>query len=421
MRAAALRAVTVLVITQGAGSVGAAQAPAPALLTLDAWMSAVYSHEPGVHDVAIDAMRSIRTPDLEAAFAPMVAVLDAAVTPPARLKWDTVFRDHAGRKFPAAQAARMAPLAHRIKAFGIGRFLKRAAVLHSDLGVIAPNAHLTFSYGGSHFVQDGVSVADAGRTWHWMLARAFLHAVPGAADDPAVGLWYQAVATHLWSSRSLVEAGPHITAGLAIFPRDADLHFARGLMHESRGAPHIQAGVEAQIAGLPKSERLRFDRVIQSAVTEQRNAKWAFAEALELDPNHVEARIRYGRSLVLAGEHRQAAVELRNALEREPQPMLRYFAYLFLARAYEGLGRIADARGAYASASALFPAAQSPRLSLSQIALQAGDPDAARRGLALLSEPAAPDADPWWAYHYERQPHLDVLMARARAALGAAK
>lgn len=423
MRAAALLAVSVVAITQGAEGLAAAQRPQPAdrLRTLEIWISAIESHAPALDDAAIAAMRTIRSDDIEPAFAPMTAVLDAALLPPARLKWDSPFREHADRKFSRAEAARLAPLTHRIATFGVERFLKRAAVLHSDMGVIAPNAHLTFGYGGSHFVQDGVSVADAGRTWHWMLARAFLDAVPGADEDPAVRLWYQAVATHLWSSRSLVEAEPHIKRGLARFPRDADLHFARGLMHESRGAPHVQAGVEAQLAGLPKSERLRFERVIQSANWEQGQAKSAFAKALALNPDHLEARIRHGRSLILAGEYRAAAGELRASIEREPPSMLRYFAYLFLGRAYEELRRTDDAGAAYQAAAALFPAAQSPRLSLSQLALQAGEGDAARRVVSILSEPGAPESDPWWAYHYERDPHRDVWMARARAALGSAK
>ena len=81
---------------------------------------------------------------------------------------------------------------------------------------------------------------------------------------------------------------------------------------------------------------------------------------------------------------------------------LRYFASLFLGRAEESRQQWEAARAAYEAAAALYPDAQSPRLSLSQLALRSGDRDTARAVFDVLSEPLRDDADPWWRYHHER-------------------
>ena len=416
MRAPAAVAAGILVMGQGsAGLTGQLRPPADSLRTLQSWISAIASHEPAADDAAVAAMQAIPAADLEAAFPSMVAVLKGAAGPSVSLKWDPLFRAHAARAVARPQADRIQSLSGTVAAFGLDRFLRHAALLHSDLGVLAPESHGSFSYGGSQIVQDGVIMQDAPRPLHWILARALLYTVSGSAEDPAVLLWYQAVATHLWSTRTLVEAEPHIRRALEIFPRDGELHFARGLVHESLSAPYVRAAIQAQVDALPIREG--FVRVIESAAAERRKAREAFQAAVDADEGHVEARIRLGRVLSLQGNHAQAVRELRAALQRTELSTLRYFGHLFLGGASEAAGRLDDAAAAYEAAAAAFPTAQSPRLSLSRLALHRGDAQSARGAIARLSRPLEQDEDPWWIYHSERQPHRDVWMARARLAL----
>jgi tetratricopeptide (TPR) repeat protein len=146
----------------------------------------------------------------------------------------------------------------------------------------------------------------------------------------------------------------------------------------------------------------------------------AFRKALAADAGHVEARIRLGRLLLLEGQLDRAVGELRTALAAADSPILRYFAQLFLGRAYELLAQTEGARQAYEAAVQLFPEAQSPRLALSQIALQAGRRSTAHEILEFLSRSSRSGADPWWNYHHEREPQDVVWLERLHDAFASA-
>ena len=99
---------------------------------------------------------------------------------------------------------------------------------------------------------------------------------------------------------------------------------------------------------------------------------------LDREPMFVEARIRYGRILTLLDRADDAVKELRRAAAGAGDPLLDYFAQLFLARRRKPRtgGMMPAARE---RAAALAPEAQSPRLSLSQPACA---PATARRRCA---------------------------------------
>jgi tetratricopeptide (TPR) repeat protein len=137
---------------------------------------------------------------------------------------------------------------------------------------------------------------------------------------------------------------------------------------------------------------------VQSPHDELRLAEALLKRALDREPTFIEARIRYGRVLTLLDRPQDAVKELRRAAGEAREPLLDYFAQLFLGAASEAADRRDDARRAYERAAALVPQAQSPRLSLSQLAAREGDHGAALRALepmlALLAE-VDDRIDPW--------------------------
>ena len=382
------------------------------------WLDAIDGHVAGSHDEAVRAMAGLRARELESVFPYMVfALRDAFGLMDRRFAAGELFGRYGTRGHAPQDLASLRERARRILRGGMDRFLKRAAMLHADIGVLVPGAHRSAHAGVGHLAQDGLGLGDEGRTWHWMLGRAFLDLVWDRANDGDVRLWYQAVGSHLLEIHDFTEAQPHVARGLELFPRDAELQFQRGFLHEAQAWPGIQAAVERQIASLPPAQRARYRPGVRSAGAEQADALAAFTKAVQLDPDHHEARIRLGRALIQAGDAERAAAELATALERTDHPTQTYLAQLFLGRAEEQRGRIAEARAAYREAARLFPDAQSPHFALSQLEMQAGRRDAAGALFEFLGE--SPDGeDPWWRYFRERVPGREAWLQRLREQFG---
>ena len=82
-------------------------------------------------------------------------------------------------------------------------------------------------------------------------------------------------------------------------------------------------------------------------------------------------------------------------------PLIRYFAAMFLGAAEEALAHDDAARGYYEQAAAMFPRAQSPRLALSALNASRGNRTAAIAAIAplfALPTDAQYRDDPWWRY-----------------------
>jgi tetratricopeptide (TPR) repeat protein len=420
---AALIVAAVAMAPDPAGQTGQEGSRAAAWRHVETWSTAIATHAPGRHDEAVRAMLDMRAQDLESAFPHMVLTLLRAVERDGRaVNFDTLFQSYLPSRSERAQFTlqerdAITRRGDALSADGVVRFLKRAAMLHADIALQAPDAHRTPRRGSGYLVNDGRSAGEEGRPWHWMLGRAFLHLVPDAGRDGDVRLWYQAVGTHLWSIRNFTEALPHVRRAVEIFPRDAEIQFQRGLVHESLGAPHIQSALPAQpMLRTATGTVVRSSPPVRARELEHRDARDAFAKAVDADPRHHEARIRLGRGLSLDGRHDRAATELRTALAGTSQRRLQYLAQLFLGRAEEARKRPGAAREAYEAAAALYPGAQSPRLALSQLALTGGDRARAAEMLEVLAARARADADPWWSYHSERVPGATAWSARMWAA-----
>ena len=280
------------------------------------------------------------------------------------------------------------------------RLLKRGAILHTDVAIkvllgnrsrgrSVPDGLQEFTL----MLPDGRSQGMAVDVGHWEFARSLLDkVVPAAARDEFVRGWYNATAAYLASLEQLTPA--HFTRGFRLFPDDGDLLFFAACLHESLAEPRIQDAIQS--ASIPSDAK--FD--VSSRKGELREAENLFRKALKAKPDHLETRIHLGRVLGLRGEHVEAEMLLRKAVADANEPLLQYYARLFLGAEQEALGDRAQARDVYDGATVLYPEAQSPRLALSLLASVEGNHDDALAMMArVLGLRREERNDPWWRYH----------------------
>lgn len=400
--------------------------------TLETWVGAIENHEPGSRDEALLALASMPDDQFEGTLRYMTYLLDNAHEGRGTRAFDELFRRLSGDiTLSPEDAHRLEALVARVSGPGMVPFLKRAAMLHTDTALFYPEGQLTTSEGLGHIAADGETRGDLGRPWHWMLARSFLHLaltdwsnprnprlVPDS--DPDVRLWYQAVANYLWTQRDYTEALPHVERGLQLFPADAELLFVRGLTHEVQAGAQIQAAVRDQVRRFTRPGGPVYVSSVKSARQEREQAETSFRRALASDPDHLEARLHLAHVLIGGEKFEDAIRELVAVLGRARTDWHRYFALMFMGRAYENVGRLDDARQSFEAAGALYPEASAPRLSISQLDLRAGDRAAAIRVLDHLARGRDLDADPLWRYDAVRLPGAALAwIDRARAAFGA--
>ena len=293
----------------------------------------------------------------------------------------------------------------------LNRFARRAALLHSDVAVFAPpELAVNASGDASMLINDGQLVGYSFSGLHWEFARRLLDLVgPQAAADPAVRAWYLAAGRLMRRQLSHGYSGPHLIRAAEIFPGEAEVAFLSGCLHESLAGPRVQSYLRYVSTG-PRD---------LTSDGEFRRAEASFREALQKGPDEAETRLRLGHVLLERGKAGEAQVELTRALELVDDPVLDYFASLFLGDAEQALGRRDRAQAAYERAAAAYPDAQSPRLALGQLARRFGDRQAALDAMEpLFSTPVwRPRADPWWDYDPSTIETQDELVSAVRLAL----
>jgi len=100
-----------------------------------------------------------------------------------------------------------------------------------------------------------------------------------------------------------------------------------------------------------------------------------------------------------------------------PDPLLRYYADMFLGAAEEALSHPDAARAAYERAAALFPRAQSPLLALSALYARRSDRGGATKAIGSvfdLPQDAESRDDPWWRYTTVQGRNAGDLLDRLR-------
>jgi tetratricopeptide (TPR) repeat protein len=419
---------------------------------LEAWVAAVNRHTPGEVDEAALEINQWSSGDLRGVWIdvaslvslvrePGVSVFYVPGDPELRLTtsgWATVT--------PATRTSRPTPISYsgrdleRLRRLAVsfgspteGRdnlLLKRGAMLHADIAMLAP-ADARFavksSTGAKRYrlnMDDGRPTGIETEANHWDMGRRLLErlryrdprggAARGPGMDETVRLWYAATCAHLISIGDLDP--PHFVRAVELFPKDPDLLFLRGALHEAMASARRQAAMrKADVpAGVSFAMGSRGDELLL--------AERFYGRALEAAPEFHEARIRYGRVLGERRHHEEAVRELEKA-DRAPGQLLQYYAALFLGGELEALGKDDDARRAYTRAAELSPTAQSPRLALSRLA--AGrDRAAAREALLMLAEqPPALETrdDPWWVYDIAAGRGADVMLEALHKAIASGR
>ena len=277
--------------------------------------------------------------------------------------------------------------------------LLRGAALHADIAKLIPEdtVRRSASQKSAYVVRDGRWLGVRYLSVHWELGRSLLDSVaPDPAAHPGVRQWYLETSADLVGLRQFAAAFEHYTRARQLFPSDPQILFVSGVLHERFGSTALQAAAQSV------DESNRTAASLGTARNELARAERFFRESLMHRPEHVEARLRYGRVLDDLGRHDEAAAELRRAINDGASGALLYLAELFLGRAEDARGNLQAARGAFERASALYPAAQSPRLALSQIARRIGDRAAAQhqlQAIAKLPDDERRRKDPWWLYY----------------------
>jgi tetratricopeptide (TPR) repeat protein len=413
--------VGVLVAAQLAASHAQSTAPAPSKRLsrsehLQEWLAALERHEPGRADDALGVFDTWRPDDFQYLAIDLNTLLSVIADPSIRTFFYRAERRSASRQVvysgsdlrlivELANAARdrrgdhVLQPAERLQR-NRNHILKRAAILHTDMAIEVllggasrrRKAPLGFqSY--TLLMPDGRSQGLAVDVGHWEFARVILDKVaPAPARDEFVRGWYRATAGYLHSLGQLVPS--HFTRGLTLFPEDGELLFQAASLHESLAQTRVQEAFQS--AAVPTD--IKFE--VSSRRAELREAESLFRKALKARPDDIEARIHLGRVLGHRGDHAEAEAELRQAVGEAKEPLLQYYAQLFLGAEREALGDRHQARDLYARASTLYPDAQSPRLALSLLASGDGNHrDALQAMSAVLGLSGDTRIDPWWNYH----------------------
>ena len=417
-----------LLVTSGRRPDALTSANALAVMT---WVTAVQSHTPGRRDASAGRIATMTFEQRTELHAGMVIFL-ASVQ---------------GKKLIARNEAerQVLELAVSVKVNpGADAFLKRAAVLHSDVavqnriddatpvegGVEAPTGDLVPPLLSRHrhmIDKDGEILGEVLSDWNWPFARSLLDLLfPKPADDPFVGTWYHATAAFMLRQGLYAEVAPHLARAALVLPDDPLALFDRASYAEIRGLPGIQVllsdedviamlrrrdGGLSSLTRTPAQGPTPLDIPLASVTNDE--AERLFRRVLRVDPSLVEARVRLGRLLVERKRHEEAAAELDIALAAKPEGPIAFYAHLFAGRAAQGLGKIADAAAHYKEAGALYPAAQSALLAQSQAALLGADAAGAAEPIHRLERlPVTVDGreDPWWQYHLAAGRESDLLL-----------
>jgi Tetratricopeptide repeat len=278
--------------------------------------------------------------------------------------------------------------------------IRRGAILHFDIAILSEaratgNLFPFYDRKGPgpppqpFLVMDGTGLSRGISPTHLEFARALITKLSPEGRASFGAGWYAATGALLAVRRNFSDLAYHLKIARLAVPATAELLLAAGCLHE------MFAGSMAQ-AVQKTSPRLE----VGDRDDNLRQAEQYFSRALEHNPHFVEARLRRGRVLGQLNKHAEAVSDLHRARELTADPYQNYYIRLFLGREEERLGRLDDARQHFEAAAALFPRAQSPRLSLSRLAAHQGEMSGARQALddGLRTEPGDYADDPWWIY-----------------------
>jgi hypothetical protein len=364
------------------------------------WRTAAVQHNPGQQDSAAVNIGSWRTKDLETVIS---YVTNLSVQPVKSIK-------HTVAKTSIRRLLQLTDL--EVQQGDLSRVLKQGALLHTDI------AMLDLGTGEYQGTGPGMGVFIDGRiflfpkTPHWEFARRLIDMVaPSPSKDPAITQWYLATTAYMQGHGLLAYARQNLEHAMEKLPADHRILFYAGVMHENWASPAHQIVLQNSEAKV----------LYGSRESELKLARGFFEKAISLDPAFSEAHLRLGRVLGLLGNHEPAVAELQQAAATLKDPQLLYYTSLYLGYEFEMLCRRSEARDQYERAAKLYPAAQSPLLSLSQLARSDNDVKGALQALDRVFVLPRRDLwqdDPWWIYHQAHVRDSVVLIENMYKLLG---
>jgi hypothetical protein len=340
-------------------------------LRVEQWLELVRQHEPGLIDAALRSLRS--WPEAQ-----LLQLRDGL------LEW-SFENDRLPVKSPEERRS----------------LFRRAATLHAELAMLArfqdaPVDTLRRSpmAPASVIVDDGQSAGFATNSIHWQLGRVLIDSLePEHLRDAFVSLWYRASAEFMIAGGDYAATQSHLACAQRVLADEAHVWLASGVVRAHYATPSVQnamAGVKVPFG---------FYVMVNDRQAELDQAERFLRRAVELEPRSAEAQLRYGWVLVQQQRLDPAFDALRAARAAASEPVLEYFAALFLGVAEAAAGRHDAAGELFEQASRPFPTAQAPLLALSELAMRRGDRAAASAALhRLLALPPNEREDPWWNY-----------------------
>ena len=286
----------------------------------------------------------------------------------------------------------------------LNRVLMQGAMLHTDIALLGLETGQYLDPREQIWIfLDGRATA-LHKTVNWKYARRLIDSVDlSRLQDNMVLQWYVATTAYLQSRRLLAYAKENLEGALELFPSDSRILFYAGVQHETWALP-INQDVQLPWGG---------DVYYDSKKSELKKARDFFTKALKINPDFAEARLHFGRILLLLGNPNKAYVEFRKAAAGIVDPQLSYYISLYLGRTLAALSRHDEAREQYERAAKLYLTAQSPLLALSQLAQIDDDSESAfaavQRVFELPRQNIRED-DPWWVYDLSHVRNADALL-----------
>lgn len=395
-----------------------------AMKMLQDWITAVDQHQAGERDPALRTIGAWNHDDVDM----MRAYIEAI----AELPNDTGFRSFRRRQISGGDMVKIRQHVMGLQARGnLDRFLKRAAILHTDLALLTfvpeviatPTARTQPSRLGRFDGRPTVDVRSAdGRAEgfqranpHWDLAMDLLESLPAKPRrDPIVGQWYATIAAHFARQDNTADGLRHFERARRIVPDDPGVLYAEAFLQEKLGAPRIQDF--ARTTTLPNGLTILG---VVAPQTHFRKAEEMLRKALLAKPTFHEAGLHLGHVLAEQKKYEAALAEFQRVIAALVDPVAIYYAHLFSGDAALALGRGPEARASYESALELFPASQAARMGLSAAWRFDGNRQAALDALLVtLNHPPATrdnNDEPWWDYYEGTHANVDRLLDELRA------
>ena len=360
---------------------------------LKAWLELARHHSPGEVDEAVIQLRRIGVEEHFALEYDLAALIEFIKDPVRKRAYVP------GNAYSPEDQERLRKIALKEQGDGTtDSLLRQIALLESDSVMLVGGMRYVILSPYSRIRPDmileldGVSEQAVATPPNWQIARRAIGGMsPNSATKAWARLWYDATTSYLFVDRVLAVLPRHLAQRQLMFPDDAGAWFDDGCRFEEMAGDRFQRAVEDG-----KKKRLIIEE--QDRKDALAKARRLFEAALVRDPKHPEARLRLARVKLLQGDARAAVRELTALVpEVGTDSVLAYFAYLFLGAAQESARDPAAAMTAYREAMKLYPAAQSPRVSLAR--LEAPSSVAPAPLEELLHQERRRSDDPWLTYH----------------------